>query len=480
MIGSVAQRAGAAMRWRAAQLAGVEAIYFLRLLILAKLLAPEAFGLLAIASIAMGILLRLSDVGMIPALVHRRDATPEQHDAAWTVGLTRSAFVTLALVVTAPFIAGLFSEPRATPIIQALAVRPCIASAASIGTARLIRELRFRALAYIYIPGAIMDLLVAVVSAPTIGVWALVAGALAGSVTTTSLSYVFAPHRPTLRFKWAEIAPLVNYGRWVLAMGIVTLAGTMATQLAVSRLLGAAALGLFFLAVKVAYLPIEAANSVVGAVAFPMFASVREDAKASERAFTTVLTGLWLLLLPVYALIFALATQLESALGPRWSGTATMVQILSVAGVASIFGEVVSRLLMGQGHARGAFAIDALNTAVILLVLLPCLRLLQVNGAAVAWLLGSAATLTLSAGWLRRMLPGSFAAARDRLLAAPVIALVAAGAASAVAAPLEGRIGLIAGGLAGSAAAAWVLWGMEAWRGLQLQEFWNIVRRGDE
>src|SRR3972149_1224342 len=107
MSGAVSQPAALAMRWRAAQLVGIPAVYFLRLVILANLLAPDAFGLLAIATIAISVLMRLSDIGIIPALVHRREVTLEQQDAAWTVGLTRTALVALALVLAAPAVARL-------------------------------------------------------------------------------------------------------------------------------------------------------------------------------------------------------------------------------------------------------------------------------------------------------------------------------------------------------------------------------------
>lgn len=476
----VARKAVAAMRWRAAQLAGIEGIYFLRLLILARLLAPDAFGLLAIATIAMGMLLRLCDVGMIPALVHRRDATPEQHDAAWTVALMRAGFVAMALVIAAPAIAALFDQPRATPIIQVLGLRPLIDSAASIGTARLTRDLRFRELALIYIPGAIVDTIVAVTVAPSIGVWALVAGALSGSVATTCLSYVFAPHRPALRFRWTEIAPLVNYGRWVLAIGVMTLAGTIVTQLAVSRMLGATALGLYFLAVKVAFLPIDAASAVVGAVAFPMFSRLRDDVAASRQAFATLLSGLWLALLPAYGLILALAPEFEFALGPRWGGTAPIVQILSFAAVAGIVGELFTRLLMGQGHVRRAFVVESLQTLVVAATIVPALRLLAVNGAALSWLLGGLATMVLSIAWLQRLWPGMLTSARARFLVAPVVALTAGLVARAVSAPLGGLVGLVAGGLAGVATGALALWAANGWLGLRLQDFRGILRIRNE
>ena len=255
-------RAGAAMRWRTAQLAGIQAIYFLRLLVLARLLAPDAFGLLAIAAVALSVMLTLSDLGMIPALVQRRDATLEQHNAAWTVGLLRAVFIAAVLSIAAPAVAHLFGEPRAAPIIQALAFRPVIEAATSIGVARLDgAERGFRELALMYLPGAVIDLVVAItLSAPWLGVWALVAGSLAGAVATALLSYVFAPHQPRVVFRTQLIAPFVHSGRWVMLTGILGLVGTTALQLVVSRGLGAGALGLYFLASKVALLPLGAAT----------------------------------------------------------------------------------------------------------------------------------------------------------------------------------------------------------------------------
>src|SRR5688572_18383839 len=304
-------RAGAAMRWRTAQLVGIQAIYFLRLLVLARLLAPDAFGLLAIAAVALSVMLTLSDLGMIPALVQRRDATLEQHNAAWTVGLLRAVFIAAVLSIAAPAVARLFGEPRAAPIIQALALRPVIEAAASIGVARLTRELRFRELALMYLPGAVIDMVVAIALAPWLGVWALVAGSMGGAVTTALLSYIFAPHRPQVVFSTQLIAPFVRFGRWVMLTGILGLVGTTVLQLVVSRQLGAGALGLYFLASKVALLPLGAASAVVGSVAFPLFADLRDDGTRTAAAFRTLLSGQMILLLPVYGTLIVLAPALE-------------------------------------------------------------------------------------------------------------------------------------------------------------------------
>jgi O-antigen/teichoic acid export membrane protein len=477
MIHRISGDAARALRWRVVQLAGVQAIYFLRLLILAKLLAPDAFGLLAIATIAISVMMRLSDVGMIPALVHRSHATLEEQDAAWTVGLARAGLVAIVLVLVAPAVGRLFNEMAAVPVIQVLALRPLIDASASIGIARLTRELRFRQVALIYLPGALADLVIAVATAPTLGVWALVAGAIAGSAVTATVSYVFAPHRPRLNLAWRAVAPLVNFGRWVLLAGIATLAGTLVTQLAVSRELGAAALGLYLLALKVAFLPIEAAGAVVGAVAFPMFARLRDDRAATVRSFAILLGGFGLVLLPVYALLVVVAPSFEQALGDRWAGTAPIVQILALAGVAAILADLLSPLLLGHGRANRVFALEGVQTAVLLAVLWPALGWFGVEGAALACLAGNAAALVLAAIWTRRLVPGAMGDAKNRFAAAALAAAAATGVAVALSGFWSGFAGLIATGVGGAVTAIAVLWMLNAPFRLELAEYGALLRK---
>lgn len=468
-----------AMRWRALQLVGVSAIYFLRLLILAKLLVPEDFGLLAIATIAIGTLMTLSNVGMMPALVQRLDATRDQQDGAWTVGMIRAVLVGGILVIVAPWAAWLFDAPAAAPLIQVLALRPLLDAAASIGVARLTRDLEFRSLALIYFPGAVVDLLVAVMSAPVLGVWALVAGALAGSLTTLMSSYVLAPHRPRLMFRWTEIEPLIHYGRWVLGTGVVAMAGTLLTQLAVSRTLGAAALGLYFLALKVAFLPLEMLNAWVGSVAFPLFARLRNDAAASTAAFGGLLGGLGLVVIPAYGLLFALASSFEQVLGPDWAGTAPIIHVLCFAGITALVGELLVPFMMGRGRADRAFRLEVVQTVTLLAVLVPALWALGISGAALAWLAGNALAMLAAVSWTRQMVPGALGSALPRLGAALLAGLAGAVLSGMVAPALPGLPGLVAAGCVGMIAVAATLWLMDRWLGLELGALMALVLKRD-
>ena len=469
-------RAGTAMRWRAFQLAGVQGVYLLRLLLLAQLLAPDAFGLVAVAMVAIGVIARITDLGMVPALVQRESAVAEEYDAAWTVGLLRALTIALVLAAFALPVARIFGEPSAAPVIQALAWRPVIEAAASIGIVRLTRQMEFRRLAMIAVPAAVVDLAVAVVTARQLGVWALVAGALAGSGTTLLLSYLLAPHRPRLRFRFETIRPLIRYGRWVMATGIVALVGSSLSQIAISRIEGVAALGLYFLAWRVAFLPIDAMSAVISSVAFPMFARIRDDTRKTAATFRTLLTGESAVLLPGYALVFVLAPALEVVLGERWAGTAPIIRILSVAAVTGTLGELVTPLLMGRGRADRAFILETVQTGVLVAVLFPLVMALGARGAALAWLAGNVAALLLTIAWLRSLVPGGLDLEPKPILATLGAAAIAAAVALACASAMPPTMGLWTGALAGVASAAVTLIVLDRSMRLGLWELANWVR----
>ena len=274
--------AGNAMVWKLVQMGGVKVIYMVRLLVLAILLTPTDFGLVAIATSATGFLLGLTNVGLIPAVVQAENMDDEKYDAAWTFDMSRSFIVATLTIIFSPVIADIFAEPLAVPIIQALALRPLIESLTSIKVAALNRNLTFRPLAYLRIVEAIFNTVVSIALAKFIGVWALVFGPITGALAMVIASYILVPYRPRITLNWHAIKPLMNFGGWILITGLVAMVGSYGLRIAISRQLGAEGLGLFFIAVQLAYLPSEVASEAVGAVAFPLFARLQSNVVAGD------------------------------------------------------------------------------------------------------------------------------------------------------------------------------------------------------
>jgi O-antigen/teichoic acid export membrane protein len=347
---SLGKQATDALIWRFLDFLAVKVVFFVRILILARLLTPEDFGLLAIGVTAIAVLIRLSDFGIVPALIQRPNVTKEDYDAGWAIGLARASLVTLIVILAAPQIAAFFGDLRATTIIRVLAIGVMLDALASIKIAGLNRKLQFRSLAITHLTETTAITVVAIALAPSYGVWALVVGSLAGSLSNTVVSYIVAPYRPRLRWHKTTISELLNYGRWIFLTGVIVMLAQAGMRAIISRQLGVAELGIFFIAARLAFLPYMAIVGVVESVAFPLYAHLQARAEKARELFRASLLGTATLLIPTCLLLVALAPGLvEHILGERWAGSTTAVQILALSSPLGLVAYAAMPLLKGLG-----------------------------------------------------------------------------------------------------------------------------------
>lgn len=437
-----AQHAGKALFWKAFQYGGDRIIYIARLLVLAWLLTPDDFGLLAIAMVAVDIMTRLTEVGMIPALVQRKTVDEIHYHSAWTVGLLRAALISGLIFLSAPLIAGIFAEPRVADLVRVLALRPLLEAGASIKVAELTRRMHYRALALIRLPEALANAAVAIVLAPSLGVWALVFGTLAGPAAVLPVSYLLAPYRPRLQLDRAASRQLIRFGRWIFLIGVIAVAGSAVIRAVISRQLGAAELGLYFLAVRLAFLPSEMAGQVAGEVTFTLYSRLQGDLPRIARAYRRILSGIYLLLLPLCALLIALAPGLvEHLLGPRWAGTVPVIRILTLVSLLGLLGETVVPILKGVGQPFKVASIEALQMLLLIFPLWSLTRHFGLSGAALAWLPATLAAQWLGIRYLSQILPRPFSGLGKTLGTIGAVSLAGAVLAAGMARLLPGAAG---------------------------------------
>lgn len=471
----LAELAGSAIRWKAIQLVGIGAIRLIRTLMMARLLAPDDFGLLAIAMVAVDVLMGISDFGMIPALIQSAGVSERHYNAAWTVGFLRGLAITVMVALAAPFIAELFAEPRATEIIRVLALRPVLDAMVSIKIAELNRNLNFRALTFVSLPGALINTAVSIGLAHAMGVWALVVGVLAGQVTYVILSYIIAPHRPRFSLDRTTTHPLVNYGRWVFVTGLVAVSGNALLQSVISRQLGTAELGLYALATTLAFIPNEVANAVVGPIAFPLYALLQQELEQVVHVFRNILTGVAAILVPICALLFALTPQLvEHVLGPQWTGSTSLIRLLLLVNVVGLFGDVVVPILKGLGCPQRVVTLELLQSFLLILFVALLVAPFGVLGVPLAWLLAVGAAQVLSLFFLTRLLPHPFEGLQLSLLGIGITSVAGGGIAWGVSQALPTLPGLVLAGSIGGGATLVLLTLWDRWLGLGLRA--SLVR----
>lgn len=385
MIGLVRQM-GSALIWRGFHLGTIRAVSLLQILVLARILKPQDFGLWSVAAVTVWAIQQVSDFGLVPALVQHPTPDQEHYRVAWTLRIIRGLGIGLVVMLSSPLIAGLFEQTKAIPLLAVMAWRPLLEATTSIRVAELTRKLNFRSLAGIYVPAIALEAVVSITMAPWIGVWAFAVGALAGTISAVGLSYMVAPWKPQFSLSRQTSVTLIRYGRWIFLSGLVAVAGNYVLRVVVSRQLGAAELGIYFLAAKLAFLPSDMASKLVGEVSFPLYSRLQSDRQALTRAWRAILSSTFVVLVPVMAMILALAPVIPLVLGDNWQGVAPIARILVIAGLLGLFGDTIVPVLKGLGQPQKVTILEAIQSGIIATLVSFMVAKYDLPGAALIWL----------------------------------------------------------------------------------------------
>jgi O-antigen/teichoic acid export membrane protein len=371
--GNDEKRAGNALLWKGAQLGASKVVYLLGTLVLGRLLTPNDFGLVAIATVAITTVMTATETGMTSALVQATTRDREHYDVAWSIGLMRGSLICALLCLAAPFVAEVFGDARATPLVRMMAFLPLLNSVNSPRLTDLMRDLKFSRLAVVAILAVLVEVGLAVATASRLGGAAIILGKLAGAATTLIASYIVAPYSPRFRPSYASAKQLIAFGRWLFAIGLTAVISELFIKVLIARRLSVTSLGLFSLGDRLAETPTQMANESIGAVAFPLYARLKSDPPRLEMAVQAHLTGLMFLLFPATALIIGLALPLEQRiLGAAWVGTSPIIILLAIGFVCEVTFNVCYFLLQSLGWGARLFAAEltqyiTLIAAVILL-----------------------------------------------------------------------------------------------------------------
>jgi lipopolysaccharide exporter len=369
---------------------GQTAVSTLSLLVLARLLDPKAFGLVALAGAILVVLELLQGSGVGAALIYRRHEVKEAAGSALVFStLTGVALFGLALVGS-PLLARAFGQPDATDVMRGLSVVLLIRGLGIAPTAILERGLNFRAWTVGELAATLAQAVISLSLAfAGLGVWSLVLGSIGAACFRTTTFWFLVPFRPSPRHaSWRVLRELVGYGRFVAAGNLVTLFTRTLDNLVVARLLGATALGFYAVAFRLANMPANVFVGVVGRVMFPAYARLQDDRPAFRRAFVQNLQRIALLALPVGVGLAVAGEPIVSALlGDSWLAAVDPLRVLAVYALVRSFASPCGAVYQAAGK-PGLVPLLALP---MLVVMIPALILLThrfgATGAAFAMLL---------------------------------------------------------------------------------------------
>jgi lipopolysaccharide exporter len=368
------KRAGHALLWKGLQLGTSRGVSLLGTLILGRLLTPQDWGLVAIATVAITTVMTATETGMTNALVQATNRDREHYDVAWSIGLVRGLVVFTVLCGAAPLVAQLFGDKQATSLVRLMALLPLLNSINSPRMTDLMRELKFSRIAVVAILAVLVEVSVSITLASRLGGAAVILGKVSGAATTAVGSYLIAPYLPRFRSSYSAARELVAFGRWLFAINVTAVLANFVTYALVARNLSVAAVGRFNYGDRLAEAPTQLANDSLGAVAFPLYARLRADPPRLQEAVQAHFIGLMFLLLPASGLLIGVALPIqERVLGDQWVGTAPIIVMLVLSLALEVSFNVCYWLLQALGHGGRLFAAEltqyiVLITAVALLV----------------------------------------------------------------------------------------------------------------
>jgi lipopolysaccharide exporter len=381
--------------WMIALRFAIRGIGLVSMIILARLLVPADFGLVAIATALAGALAAMSEFGFQVALIQNQAADRRHYDTAWTLGFIRGLVVAGALAASASPLAAMFSEPRLEPVLLVLALGVIISGFENIAVVDFRRDLQFQK-EFVY--RGLAKITSVIVTIPLAiflrSYWALVSGMVAGQLGGVLLSYLMCSYRPRpCLAAWRE---LIRFSKWLLLNNILYFAYHRVDTFVIGRFVGAQPLGLFRMAHEIASLPTTEMVAPIRAAILPGYAKLASERGELRASFAATFGTIVMVAVPVAVGIGLMADPLvRLILGEKWLQAIPLLEVLCIAGAVNVCTANTWPVFIALGRPWINTALTALGIVVLVPLLLWSVPRAGTVGA--AWSLVAAAAIVLTA-----------------------------------------------------------------------------------
>lgn len=397
------QRLAHGIAWMVAARLTDRLIGVISTLILARLLVPADFGLIAMATALGGILELVGAFSFDMALIQHRKAERAHYDTVWTFGVIFGCGCALILTVLALPAANFYHEPRLRAVIHVLSLSYLINAFGNVGVVAFRKELEFSKEFQFILVRRVTTFAI------TIGLawwlhsyWALLAGMTAGRAVNLVMSYRMHPYRPRLCLEAAS--ELFHFSKWLLINNALFFMMHGGATFLIGRIFGAAELGVYTVSYEVSNLPSTELVAPINRAAFPAFSKMNETSQLAQ-AYLGLLGMIALLIMPVGIGIAAVAEPLVmTALGAKWVTAIPLIQLLALHGTLSALQGNNGTVWLAMGRPRATTWAALLFVGTLFPSLYFCLQRYGITGAGYAYLIANAVSLPYGTLVSRRLL----------------------------------------------------------------------------
>jgi O-antigen/teichoic acid export membrane protein len=320
------------MGWNYLSFGASKAVNLVTLSILAHLLSPANFGLVALAALTMDYLSVFSDLGLGAALIQRKQNVEESAGTALFLNVAANGVLTLLLIAISPLVASFFHEPQVVPVLSCLSLTLLLNSLGSVHNVLLQRQLQFKKKLIPDLGASLVKAIVSIAMALAgFGVWALVAGQLVASAVTSVLWWVVIPWRPQLTWRSAIAKELFRYGVSIMGNNALSAWQDSFDYLIIGRFYDATALGIYTIAYRLPETLVITTLWVMTSVLFPTFSALQDAKDALKRSFLVTVHYVELLVTPIcLGMVLAADPIIRVAFGDQWLDAVPLLRVLAL------------------------------------------------------------------------------------------------------------------------------------------------------
>ncbi len=332
---SLANKALGSFLWAFLERFGVQMLQMVVFIVLARILTPEAFGLIGMLTVFIAVSQAITDSGFGQALIQKKDTDEIDYSSVFYINMVISGLVYIALFFSAPYIADFYSEPQLVMLLQVLGLRFIISAFSMVQIAKLTKEVRFKELMISKLPSSFLGGLAGIVAAyMNYGVWSLVIQQLV-DITAYSLQiWIHAKWRPLFVFNWSRIKSLFDFGGKMMIEGILSTVYQNLYELMIGRYFSTAQVGFYTQANKLKQLPIQNISNALNRVTFPILVGIQDDDVRLKNAYRKMVRQVFLVITPLMVAAIVLAPYLfRVLLTEKWMPAVPYFQWLCVSGI---------------------------------------------------------------------------------------------------------------------------------------------------
>jgi polysaccharide transporter, PST family len=334
--------------------AGKVVLQFVTVAVLARLLPPAAFGLIAMVAALNTIFELVREFGLSAATIRKPDITHAEVTALFWINAAAGTFIAATLMAAAPLVAWFYGEPALVEVTRCLAVGFVFSGLSVQHWALVRRQMRFGAIAAVDVGSEVAGFAAALLAAALhAGYWALVAQRLTIPAVAVAASWMLCRWRPGRPRRVAGLGALLRFGASVTGVNIAAALTRSLDQVVVGMMWGAGALGLYERAAKLLLTPTLNLVVPLYSVTMPLMSRLEFDRARYRRVFREIVELVAMVVLPGAALVATTSDWIVAVVfGPDWRGAAPLVACFAVAAAYQPVAQLLGILYLTQDRKR--------------------------------------------------------------------------------------------------------------------------------